>query len=66
MSISMECTHWYTGEGMSELWEGMREFTETQSNMNNLVSEYRQYQEATDDDEADFEEDGNHVDQETD
>ena len=42
--------HWYTGEGMDEM-----EFTEAESNMNDLVSEYQQYQEATADDE-DFEE----------
>ena len=52
--------HWYTGEGMDEM-----EFTEAESNMNDLVSEYQQYQEATADDEADFEEDGDHADQET-
>ena len=38
--------HWYTGEGMDEM-----EFTEAESNMNDLVSEYQQYQEATADDE---------------
>ena len=38
--------HWYTGEGMDEM-----EFTEAESNMNDLVSEYQQYQEATVDDE---------------
>lgn len=37
--------HWYTGEGMDEM-----EFTEAESNMNDLVSEYQQYQEATVDD----------------
>ncbi|CAI5472282.1 unnamed protein product [Closterium sp. Yama58-4] len=37
--------HWYTGEGMDEM-----EFTEAESNMNDLVSEYQQYQEATLDD----------------
>ncbi|KAG8186365.1 hypothetical protein JTE90_026784 [Oedothorax gibbosus] len=42
--------HWYTGEGMDEM-----EFTEAESNMNDLVSEYQQYQEATADDEGDFE-----------
>ena len=31
------------------------EFTEAESNMNDLVSEYQQYQEATADDEGDFE-----------
>ncbi|XP_030636094.1 tubulin beta-1 chain isoform X10 [Chanos chanos] len=34
--------HWYTGEGMDEL-----EFTEAESNLNDLVSEYQQYQDAT-------------------
>ena len=44
--------HWYTGEGMDEM-----EFTEAESNMNDLVSEYQQYQEATvDDEEADGDE----------
>ena len=38
--------HWYTGEGMDEM-----EFTEAESNMNDLVSEYQQYQEASVDDE---------------
>merc|ERR1712243_541116 len=42
--------HWYTGEGMDEM-----EFTEAESNMNDLVSEYQQYQDATVDD--DFEDD---------
>ena len=42
--------HWYTGEGMDEM-----EFTEAESNMNDLVAEYQQYQDATVDDEADFE-----------
>jgi len=37
--------HWYTGEGMDEM-----EFTEAESNMNDLVAEYQQYQEATIDD----------------
>merc|ERR1712019_165590 len=41
--------HWYTGEGMDEM-----EFTEAESNMNDLVSEYQQYQDATADDD-DFE-----------
>eukprot|EP00095_Tigriopus_kingsejongensis_P001627 maker-scaffold451_size166902-snap-gene-0.16 protein:Tk01627 transcript:maker-scaffold451_size166902-snap-gene-0.16-mRNA-1 annotation:"tubulin beta-4b chain-like" len=38
--------HWYTGEGMDEM-----EFTEAESNMNDLVSEYQQYQDADDYDE---------------
>lgn len=42
--------HWYTGEGMDEM-----EFTEAESNMNDLVAEYQQYQDATVDDDADFE-----------
>ena len=52
--------HWYTGEGMDEM-----EFTEAESNMNDLVSsphfiinavqvsEYQQYQEASASDEED-------------
>ncbi|OVA03676.1 Tubulin [Macleaya cordata] len=42
--------HWYTGEGMDEM-----EFTEAESNMNDLVSEYQQYQDATADEEGDYE-----------
>ena len=61
--------HWYTGadgaiifpsncfiidfclgEGMDEM-----EFTEAESNMNDLVSEYQQYQEASVEDDNDFE-----------
>ncbi|CAL9733634.1 tubulin beta chain [Monosporozyma servazzii] len=38
--------HWYTSEGMEEM-----EFTEAESNMNDLITEYQQYQEATIDDE---------------
>jgi len=30
------------------------EFTEAESNMNDLISEYQQYQEATADDDAEF------------
>ena len=41
--------HWYTGEGMDEM-----EFTEAESNMNDLVSEYQQYQDATADEEGEF------------
>ncbi|PVU84761.1 hypothetical protein BB559_005153 [Furculomyces boomerangus] len=37
---------WYTDEGMDEM-----EFTEAESNMNDLVSEYQQYQDATIDEE---------------
>jgi tubulin beta len=43
--------HWYTGEGMDEM-----EFTEAESNMNDLVSEYQQYQDATVDEEEYYEE----------
>uniref|UniRef100_A0A6N2MIB7 Tubulin beta chain n=1 Tax=Salix viminalis TaxID=40686 RepID=A0A6N2MIB7_SALVM len=42
--------HWYTGEGMDEM-----EFTEAESNMNDLVSEYQQYQDATADEEGEYE-----------
>lgn len=48
--------HWYTGEGMDEM-----EFTEAESNLNDLVSEYQQYQDATAEEEdisGDFEDDG--------
>ena len=33
------------------------EFTEAESNMNDLVSEYQQYQDANAEDDADFDED---------
>ena len=45
-------TNKYIGEGMDEM-----EFTEAESNMNDLVSEYQQYQEATADEEGEFDED---------
>merc|ERR1711981_965274 len=45
--------HWYTGEGMDEM-----EFTEAESNMNDLVSEDQQYQDATAEEEGEFEEEG--------
>merc|ERR1719329_683276 len=48
--------HWYTGEGMDEM-----EFTEADSNLNDLVSEYQQYQDATADEEdisGEFEQEG--------
>ena len=38
--------HWYTGEGMDEM-----EFTEAESNVKDLVSEYEQYQDASIDEE---------------
>uniref|UniRef100_A0A915DRJ0 Tubulin beta chain n=1 Tax=Ditylenchus dipsaci TaxID=166011 RepID=A0A915DRJ0_9BILA len=47
--------HWYTGEGMDEM-----EFTEAESNMNDLISEYQQYQEATVDDEGEYEAEETH------
>ena len=37
------------GEGMDEM-----EFTEAESNMNDLVSEYQQYQEATAEDDEEY------------
>lgn len=44
--------HWYTGEGMDEM-----EFTEAESNLADLVSEYHQYANAElDDDEYGAEE----------
>merc|ERR1711975_17084 len=45
--------HWYTGEVMDEM-----EFTEAESNMNDLVSEYQQYQDASAEEEGEFEEEG--------
>ena len=59
--------HWYTGEGMDEIVRSslsvnccrssfflfVQEFTEAESNMNDLVSEYQQYQEAVIDAEGD-------------
>ena len=54
--------HWYTGEGMDEM-----EFTEAESNLNDLCTEYQQYQEALaedeyfDEDQDDMEEDINDV-----
>ncbi|KAJ3014788.1 Tubulin beta chain (Beta tubulin) [Thoreauomyces humboldtii] len=39
--------HWYTGEGMDEM-----EFTEAESNMADLISEYQQYQDATAEDDG--------------
>lgn len=41
--------HWYTGEGMDKL-----EFTEAESNLSDLISEYQQYQEASAEEDADF------------
>ncbi|GBP70585.1 Tubulin beta-3 chain [Eumeta japonica] len=41
--------HWYTGEGMDEM-----EFTEAESNVNDLISEYQQYQEATAEEDTEF------------
>merc|ERR1712127_825375 len=43
--------HWYTGEGMDEM-----EFTGAESNLNDLVSEYQQYQDATAEEEGEFDE----------
>ncbi|XP_037084721.1 tubulin beta chain-like [Pollicipes pollicipes] len=43
--------HWYTGEGMDEM-----EFSEAESNMNDLIAEYQQYQEASADDDYDEDE----------
>jgi len=43
--------HWYSDEGMDEM-----EFTEAESNFNDLVSEYQQYQDATGEEEGEFDE----------
>ena len=59
--VSEQCTamfhrkaflHWYTGDGMDEM-----EFTEAESNMNDRVSEYQQYQDATAEEEGEYDED---------
>ncbi|KAF9793930.1 hypothetical protein SFRURICE_000447 [Spodoptera frugiperda] len=50
MAATFAFLHWYTGEGMDEM-----EFTEAESNMNDLVSEYQQYEEVGVDD-AEFDE----------
>ncbi len=44
---------WTAGQGMDEM-----EFTEAESNMNDLVSEYQQYQDATAEEEGEFDEEG--------
>merc|ERR1712118_164594 len=51
--------HWYNGEGMDEM-----EFTEAESNMNDLVSEYQQYQDATAEEEGEFDEEEGEYDME--
>ncbi|KAI0775033.1 beta-tubulin 2 [Trametes elegans] len=43
--------HWYTGEGMDSM-----EFSEAESNTQDLIAEYQQYQEATADEEVEYEE----------
>jgi len=54
--------HWYTGEGMDEM-----EFTEAESNLNDLVSEYQQYEDAQiDDDEDEGDDEGDDDDDEDD
>uniref|UniRef100_A0A2K6DRD6 Tubulin beta chain n=1 Tax=Macaca nemestrina TaxID=9545 RepID=A0A2K6DRD6_MACNE len=45
--------HWYTGEGMDKM-----EFTEAESNMNYLVSEHQEYQDATVEEEEHFRQSG--------
>merc|ERR1719160_2116280 len=51
--------HWYTGEGMDEM-----EFTEAEANMADLVSEYQQYQDATAEEEGEFDEEEGEYDME--
>merc|ERR1711898_57375 len=50
--------HWYTGEGMDEM-----ESTEAESNMNDLVSEYQQYLDATAEEEGEFDEEEDMMDE---
>ena len=53
--------HRYTGEGMDEM-----ELTEAGSNMNDLVSEYPQYQDATAEEEGEFDEEEGEYDEDED
>ena len=48
--------HWYTSEGMDEM-----EFTEAESNMNDMIAEYQQYESATKVEEQTFEETSTYV-----
>ncbi|KAK9453984.1 Tubulin/FtsZ, GTPase domain-containing protein [Dipodascopsis uninucleata] len=48
--------HWYTAEGMDEI-----EFTEAESNLNDLIAEYQQYQEAGVDDDVYADENGEYI-----
>ena len=50
MSRRKAFLHWYIGEGMDEI-----EFTEAESNLSNLVTEYQNYQDASADDEGEAE-----------
>ncbi|XP_012867411.1 PREDICTED: tubulin beta chain-like, partial [Dipodomys ordii] len=50
MFQSKALLHWYTGKGMDEM-----EFTEAESNINDLVSEYQLFQDATADDQGELE-----------
>ena len=43
--------HWYTGEGMDEI-----EFAQAESAINDLVTEYQNYEDATADDAGDCDE----------
>ena len=45
--------HWYTEEGMDEM-----EFTEAEFNINDLISQYQQYQDTTAEEEGEFDEEG--------
>ena len=50
-SVKLTCICLVAGEGMDEM-----EFTEAESNMNDLVSEYQQYQDASAEEEGEFDE----------
>merc|ERR1711974_336302 len=50
--------HWSTGEGMDEI-----EFTEVESNVNDLVAEYQKYHDATAEEEGDFDDEEAEYDQ---
>uniref|UniRef100_UPI003AAD98D8 tubulin beta-2b chain isoform X11 n=1 Tax=Centroberyx gerrardi TaxID=166262 RepID=UPI003AAD98D8 len=50
--------HYTEGAELVDSVLDVMEFTEAESNMNDLVSEYQQYQDATAEEEGEFEEDG--------
>jgi hypothetical protein len=52
------CNDGLDNDGNGQVDEGCQQFTEAESNMNDLVSEYQQYQDATVEEEGEFDEEG--------